>query len=480
MEFLYTRTVARQLLWNSVSGMIWYSRAFRVALIVIFAVTLLASGEAQARQRWPWTMRRIISGVSAANGLGSPSLALDTAVVQLKNAPFPIEILPPQGPISCGLDSSVTHPSIVYFPNGWNGKRYWMGLTQDSRCNHEAAFIRVSNDACCWERFVGAQGGPNDSCPDPLFRNDELIDSAKGPSAYADYVSDLTLFFGTDGKLWGMARGTWQYTDTGRTASGRDVQFSALYVKSSSNGYTWSRAVRCTPVTYSSGYPWGVATLMSPAVWVLPHGGYGMLAVDGCKLVADSGRWSNANRLRGTINRVLRYEAARPDTIWRLVDTVRQSGLAGPNNLFPTGPTTSGFAWEADDSIGSHRYVPWHINVVGQGSDSLMILLTAVSHNSPARVGTEIPTYTNFVGYSTDGGRSMIMRFEPLLIPSPDSSAFDHQYVYRMAGWWEEDQSERRFRLLYGGFNSTKSTDWHVGLTEMRVPTSLAHRTGRR
>lgn len=107
-----------------------------------------------------------------------------------------------------------THPAVVYFPDGWNGYRYWMAHTPYPGGNdaHEDPNICASHDGDTWVVPAGLVNPLDDAPGTPRYNSDtELV--------YAD------------GKLWCF----WRYQDNNAGAASQNI-----YVRTSTNGTTWT------------------------------------------------------------------------------------------------------------------------------------------------------------------------------------------------------------------------------------------------
>lgn len=107
-----------------------------------------------------------------------------------------------------------THPSVVYFPEGWNGYRYWMAHTPYPASNdtHEDPNICASQDGVKWVVPAGLTN-PLDDAP-----------------GHPQYNSDTELVY-AQGKLWCF----WRYQDTNAGSASQNI-----YVRTSENGTTWT------------------------------------------------------------------------------------------------------------------------------------------------------------------------------------------------------------------------------------------------
>lgn len=139
------------------------------------------------------------------------------------------------------------HPSVLYFPGGWNGYRYWMGYTPYAGGNdkYEDPCIAASHDGDTWV------------VPDGLVNP---LDDAPGG---VNYNSDTNLTF-HNGKLHLV----WRNFDN--AAVGKE---ETLWLSTSSDGSTWSPKVKI----YESNKT--VRRLVSPAFQFV-NGKWHMWAVD--------------------------------------------------------------------------------------------------------------------------------------------------------------------------------------------------------
>ena len=148
--------------------------------------------------------------------------------------------------------SNVTvHPSALYFPDGWNGYRYWLAITPypGSDSEYENPSILASNDGVT---FAAPPGVTN-----------PLVASPAG----IGYNSDPCLTLGPDNRLYLFFR---DYNATGSTPP-RD----RLLVMSSADGISWS-----TPVVIVDTAD-NVQRLASPTAWYdRARGLWIILAVD--------------------------------------------------------------------------------------------------------------------------------------------------------------------------------------------------------
>lgn len=107
-----------------------------------------------------------------------------------------------------------THPSVVFFPEGWNGFRYWMAFTPypGGSDAHEDPNIVASQDGVSWVVPPGLTNPLDDAPGTPRFN------------------SDTELVF-AEGKLWCF----WRYLD--QNAGSTSLRF---YVRTSVDGVNWT------------------------------------------------------------------------------------------------------------------------------------------------------------------------------------------------------------------------------------------------
>lgn len=150
-------------------------------------------------------------------------------------------------PDPASVAGEAVHPSVLYFPGGWNGYRYWMGYTPYAGGNdkYEDPCIAASHDGDTWV------------VPDGLVNP---LDDAPGG---VNYNSDTNLTF-HNGKLHLV----WRNFDN--AAVGKE---ETLWLSTSSDGSTWSPKVKI----YESNKT--VRRLVSPAFQFV-NGKWHMWAVD--------------------------------------------------------------------------------------------------------------------------------------------------------------------------------------------------------
>jgi hypothetical protein len=129
------------------------------------------------------------------------------------------------------LNNQVTHPSVYFNPDGWNGWEYWLAITpyDGTTSAFENPCIFVSHDGDNWQAPAGLTN--------PLT-----------PKPAVGYNSDPYLTLGPDGKLYCFYRPS------------DDVTYGAIVFKSSSDGVTWGSETECFRAGKS-------ATLSPSVIW---------------------------------------------------------------------------------------------------------------------------------------------------------------------------------------------------------------------
>lgn len=166
------------------------------------------------------------------------ALNCDLMNVRAKTASRQISLPTPYGPgTPANQTAEVTHPSVVFERNGWNGYRYWMAYTPypSSNSAYENPCICASNNGVDFELPVGAAN--------PLF-----------PRPVTGYNSDTHLYLSDDKSklmlIW-RARGI--------NISG--TNYNVLYVTESTDGRNWT-----SPVNIWQGVV-GSSDMGSPSLW---------------------------------------------------------------------------------------------------------------------------------------------------------------------------------------------------------------------
>ena len=178
-------------------------------------------------------------GVSLlANADVPAAINLDFLNVRAKTAARQISLPTPYGPgTPANQTAEVTHPSVVFEKNGWNGYRYWMAYTPypSSNSAYENPCICASNNGVDFELPAGAAN--------PLF-----------PTPSTGYNSDTHLYLSGDkSKLYLIWRA--------RNINISGTNYNVLYVTESTDGSNWK-----SPVNIWQGVV-GVSDAGSPSLW---------------------------------------------------------------------------------------------------------------------------------------------------------------------------------------------------------------------
>lgn len=143
----------------------------------------------------------------------------------------------------------MTHPSVVYKPEGWKGWRYWMAFTPYPPVARENPSVVVSQDGVNWQT---PPGGSNPVVP---------IAEMAG-IGYANNSDPCLLLNASETALWLYYRPIYGTNNEG------------IFRKTSTDGITWSAGVS-TGLTNATNYK-----LISPAVVVEDDDTYSMWVVD--------------------------------------------------------------------------------------------------------------------------------------------------------------------------------------------------------
>lgn len=159
-------------------------------------------------------LKSIRDCIESENKNGASTTISDKSFV-FSNTPtqinFPAVQVSNAAPVTSG-----THPSVLYFPNKWNGHKYWMAYTPYPVVINENPCIVVSDDGNTW---VTPNGLTNPIAPPP-------------PSP--KYNSDTELVMVTEDRM----RCYWREYGGGEN--------SRLLYKETGDGINWSATVECT------------------------------------------------------------------------------------------------------------------------------------------------------------------------------------------------------------------------------------------
>jgi len=155
---------------------------------------------------------------------------------QFPNADSPLMI-----PTYVDDSDETCHPDVLYFPDGWNGWKYWMSHTPypSSNVAFENPSIVVSNDG-----FVFVE---------PAGLINPVADVYEGPDMANNYNSDSHLFMSPDQTVMNLI---WRH----KNGWNNDV----LYLKSSTDGINWSESELLLSVW--STYPTFNERVLSPCM----------------------------------------------------------------------------------------------------------------------------------------------------------------------------------------------------------------------
>jgi len=138
--------------------------------------------------------------------------------------------------------NEIVHPSILFFPNKWNGYRYWMGYTcfDNGDMQYENPCIAVSDD------------GENWTVPDGL------VNPIEPKPAGSAYLADINLFMSPDNKTMYMV---FKYAGTTKIT----------YLRSSTDGVHWTPKVKLFENTYEDVSPSVIWDGTQYVMWTVKH-----------------------------------------------------------------------------------------------------------------------------------------------------------------------------------------------------------------
>ena len=274
--------------------------------------------------------------------------------------------------------------------------------------------MRVSNDGITWIAVPGAA---------KLIAFKTECDTAHGDTA--NYLSDIELVIGADGKQWVYWRST-DYIDSIFTDGWNYTVASSIWCKSTTNGTTWSTARMVVPWDTAGSITINQSGL-SPAVWLDSNSTYKMMFVS------------------NTTTALCLWQAPQPDSGWAFVDSVKKEGTSdylGLSNsgIFDSLPTGAAF---------------WHLEVIPVAGDEKILLLTA---KNPT-VDVTCPFQT-FIGRTRDNGVSVYLRAKCIFPENYNmdtiktTSPWDAGGQYRGTGWVADRGYGKEIEYIYVGYNA--------------------------
>lgn len=140
-----------------------------------------------------------------------------------------------------GSLNEIVHPSILFFPNGWNGYKYWLGYTcfDNGLSQYENPCIAVSNDNVNWTTPPG-------------------LTNPVEPQPEAAYYADINLFMSPDEKTMYMV---FKHSAGTKTT----------YLRSSSDGVNWTDKVALFSNAFEDVSPTVVWDGAQYKMWTIKH-----------------------------------------------------------------------------------------------------------------------------------------------------------------------------------------------------------------
>ena len=230
-----------------------------------------------------------------------------------------------------------THPSALFFPEKWNGYRYWMAHTPYPAGNddHEDPNLAVSNDGITWVNAPGVPQPLDDADGTPEYNSD--VDLVMGPDDtmylfWRWYDSSLgsnqeRMYYRTskDGSNWTAKQLVWQYTQT----TLRPV--SASFVFEDGKWTVWAvditniSSARVIRMTSSGSAPTGWSTATTCTLTGMP---------------AAKAPWH--------------LEVRKIGGQYVMLLCAVDSGTSGSNGILVLGVSTNGTAW----TFGNREVIP--------------------------------------------------------------------------------------------------------------------------
>ena len=278
---------------------------------------------------------------------------------------------------------SVTHPSVVHVPGGWNGYEWWMAMTPWPDGARELPNILASHDGANW---IVPPGLTN-----PIISNAEVRTYDDGDGQIYGYSADTHLLLLQDGTMavyFIMAHDV--------PVVGSSNGDSEVFRMTSTDGITWTDPVSCIPSI--AGGRNAAHGRGSPCVMQLPDGTFVAYTVT-VQAPANVTRWTSPDGVDFTFAQQITPPPTGPWAPWH-IDCQYVSGkyhmlvntLAVPSPLYYI-QSDDGITWAGDltnpaipdsgaewDSYRKYRSclvarpgypVLWDVYVSGMSPDSI-------------------------------------------------------------------------------------------------------------
>lgn len=345
---------------------------------------------------------------------------LDTANIYCAHADTFARMPIDTNSIGAAEDSfQMMHPSVLYVPSGRWGYKYWNACTPPNAGSiKEDIHILVSNDEVTWTEFITDTGGVTCTLHNPVFAHDEFDSSI--------YTSDPDITWDEDSNLFIVFRVT-------RSINGQNINY--LYSAATDNGVDWSDTVMMIDGYYNTGTEISPDTnslaLISPGVLMMGAEDYLMYTTEHTGSKYQRAAW----------------EAPRIDTIWDNASGFDSTIKFGSAIVADTHRTSM-----VQQTLPNGGQV-FHADEILYSSDLFVNLVGSYT-------GTAYPAI--YMGLSTDGEYFTSVS-TPLLDTTNNSTAWDHDIVYRLSGFFVERGIDILLRLYYCGADN--DGDWYTGLT---------------
>lgn len=157
--------------------------------------------------------------------------------------------------------AAVTHPGVVFLPNGWNGYRYWMAFTPWPDGSREFPNIIASQNGVDWEVPAGLTN--------PIIGQATVAATPSGGATPFGFAPDTHLVMLDEDTMACFFLMAW--------AGGGSSQDAAMFRMTSTDGVTWGNLTRCID-TVATGRN-AAHGITSPAVFQMPDGTWEMFGV---------------------------------------------------------------------------------------------------------------------------------------------------------------------------------------------------------
>ncbi len=325
-------------------------------------------------------------------------------------------------------DSSVAwHPSILYFPDGKWGFRYWLAYTAiiGGSTDSENPHIAVSNDGVTWELFNSNPGGSGDTLYNPLYGVSTGSNASVDSLVDALHLSDPDLFELHSGGL-GMAF----RANYGIFGSDSVV----IKVVTTTNGTTWTKANDSTATVIA----WDASTSLHPNLSCLTPA----VVLDTNKTYSIfAGMTDTIVGATNDTTLLFKWSSAYPDSGYVFVDTA---------------------IWSATGSDSTQ----WHFDIIPVGADFMVM----TSFQQPLEVNGA--SGVNKLLVSNNRGLTWTPKTATILAGSGITGDFDSAITYGTSPYLIEEGDELAIGVFYSGRGRHAGELFAIGEGRIRLSDS--------